>query len=548
MKMIPSQVSLDTTSKAEKRFFKLLQEVDLGPGAVAIHSLNLPSHTYKAMGEIDFVLVTPRAIIALEVKGGRITRDDSGIWRGTDRFGETSRRGTGPFEQARSALWRMVDLLKVNAPRFRREEIVVGYGCVFPDIRFTVQSVEWTDEMVVDCDDFSSIQVLQKSLRRLVGYWVDQGGNASREMAPDLRKQVVSALRPSFDVVPSLKHLARESDRMLSKLTESQYRYLDMVEDNPRVLCAGGAGTGKTFLAAEVARRGVSTGQHVLVCCVSPVLRRFLASQLAGTGVEVQSLSDLDRNPAESDRFDILIVDEAQDLMNLDSLVTLDANLKGGIKDGMWMIFHDSNNQSGLLGKFEPDALALLESFGAVIRRPENCRNTHEIVTQTKLVTGADLGSKVEGHGPSVIWAPYDNVREEADALTRFLERLEVDDLEFDLITLLTFGRIEDSCLSELHPPWRDRIVEIDTRTMDGLPPNRIGYCTVADFKGLENQFVALLDVNRVDPDSGDLTTLYVGMTRPRVQLWIGIHRPAESALQKVSARNLESLTRTGAL
>ena len=548
MKMIPSQLSLDTTSSAEKRFFKMLREVDLGQGAAAVHSLNLPSHTYKAMGEIDFVLVTPRAIIAIEVKGGRITRDESGIWTGTDRFGETSRRGSGPFEQARSALWKMVDLLKVKAPHFRREEIILGYGCVFPDIRFTVQSVEWTDEMVIDCDDFRSIEMLQKSLRRLVNYWVDQGGRDSRELTSDLRKEVVAALRPSFDVIPSLKHLARESDRLLSELTESQYRYLDMIEDNPRVLCAGGAGTGKTFLAAEVARRGVGAGKQVLVCCVSPVLRRFLASQLAGTGVSVQALADLAQNPVNSDRFDVLIVDEAQDLMNLDALVKLDANLKGGIKDGEWMIFHDSNNQSGLLGEFDPDALSLLESLGAIIRLPENCRNTHEIVTQTKLVTGADLGSKVEGHGPKVIWAPYDNVREEADALTRFLERLEADDLELDLITLLTFGRIEDSCLSELRPPWSDRIVEIDTQTMEGLPPNKIGFCSVADFKGLENQFVALLDVNRVDPDSGDLTKLYIGMSRPRVQLWIGIHRPAESALREVSARNLESLTLAGAL
>ena len=526
----------------------MLQEVDLGQGAVAIHSLNLPSHSYKAMGEIDFVLITPKAIIALEVKGGRIACDDSGIWTGTDRFGQTTRRGTGPFEQARSALWCMVDLLREKPANFHRDEVVVGYGCVFPDIRFTVQSVEWTDEMVIDAANFSSITTLQQSLRRLVDYWVEQHEGTPSRISPNHRKQFVSALRPSFDIVPSLKHLARESDRKLEELTETQYRYLDMVEDNPRVICSGGAGTGKTFLAAEIARRSVEAGSRVLICCVSPVLQRFLASQLVNTDVTVRSLADLSEDPSDAERFDILLVDEAQDLMNLVALAILDANLKGGIHGGRWMIFHDSNNQSGLLGKFEPDALALLESAGAMIRLADNCRNTHEIITQTKLVTGADLGTKVEGHGPSVIWTSYSNIKNEAMALTRFLDRLASDDLELDLITLLTFGRVEDSCLTELGSPWRERIVAIDTRTMDGLPPNKIGYCTVADFKGLENQFVALLDVSRVDPGLGDLTTLYVGMTRARVQLWIGLNHQAEVAIRDLGDEHLESMINAGAI
>ena len=45
------------------------------------------------------------------------------------------------------------------------------------------------------------------------------------------------------------------STRAMVRLTDQQYARLDLISDEPRVICSGGAGTGKTFLAAEVARR-----------------------------------------------------------------------------------------------------------------------------------------------------------------------------------------------------------------------------------------------------------------------------------------------------
>ena len=52
-----------------------------------------------------------------------------------------------------------------------------------------------------------------------------------------------------------------------------------------------------------------------------------------------------------TDGYDVLIVDEGQDLFNIDDIAVLDSMMNGGLQNGEWYIFHDINNQSGLFGK-----------------------------------------------------------------------------------------------------------------------------------------------------------------------------------------------------
>jgi hypothetical protein len=542
MRMVPSQISLEVVSNAERRMFELLRKVDLGEGSCAFHSLNLPEHEFKIMSEIDFVVLSPMGVLVLEVKGGRVDRDGRGIWTYTNRFGEQNHRSSGPFEQARTAMWAMKRRLEPLVISGDLHDVVFGHGVIFPDIRFDVKSVEWTDEMVIDQQSADSISGLKRALVTMLRYWRQRSGKHANELGPSVRKELERALRPSFERLPSLKHLARQMDERLEALTESQYRYLDLLEGNRRILCEGGAGSGKTFLAAEIARREIASGSRTLVTCLSPILERFLDSQLKGSGVDVIRLDRLHANSSGPWPYDVLIVDEAQDLMNLDHLAELDAHLTGGLENGKWRIFQDSNNQSGLLGSFDPDALALVHGAGVVAHLPDNCRNTQEIISRTKLLTGADLGVTIEGKGPEVRFEFYDDLQDEGERLERFLDELADDGIDLDLVTLLTFDAIEGSCINLLSGRWKRRVTPIDTTSMSGLPIGKVGVCSVADFKGLENRFVAILDVGRIDRGAGDLGRLYVAMTRARVQLWIGIDVRMRETVRMLEELNLSSV------
>ena len=112
--------------------------------------------------------------------------------------------------------------------------------------------------------------------------------------------------------------------------------------ENDRIPGAGGAGSGKTLLAAEAARRHAALGRKVLLLCFTQPLRRWLEDHLAPAGVEVETVSGLSKRlidaagerVAETDltnsetwrliygramdvatpTWDVVIVDEAQDL------------------------------------------------------------------------------------------------------------------------------------------------------------------------------------------------------------------------------------------
>ena len=67
-------------------------------------------------------------------------------------------------------------------------------------------------------------------------------------------------LRPEVDGLTSeaatpLIEQVEDVRQRVEQFTEDQMRMADVAEANPRVFCAGGAGTGKTFLAERLARR-----------------------------------------------------------------------------------------------------------------------------------------------------------------------------------------------------------------------------------------------------------------------------------------------------
>ena len=57
-----------------------------------LHSLGIVNHNRHMYGEIDFLVLTPKlGVYALEVKGGRVRRED-GVRYFTFRYGEDYKR------------------------------------------------------------------------------------------------------------------------------------------------------------------------------------------------------------------------------------------------------------------------------------------------------------------------------------------------------------------------------------------------------------------------------------------------------------------------
>jgi len=165
--MIPNRVAADNPSAAEVRLFDKIR-AELTDDWIVLHSLGLLVHKKKPWSEIDFVLIGPQGVFCLEVKGGRISRNE-GIWSFTDRHGIVHQKTEGPFEQVGSASAALYAFLRDAKPSI--SESLTGFGVATPDIHFEIVGPDIQAELVYDCTDAG--RPFNSYIQRLVAYWED---------------------------------------------------------------------------------------------------------------------------------------------------------------------------------------------------------------------------------------------------------------------------------------------------------------------------------------------------------------------------------------
>ncbi|MBM4092232.1 MAG: DUF2075 domain-containing protein [Planctomycetes bacterium] len=517
MRMIPSSPS-SRASNAERKVFYALKGSGISDDTVCLHSLGLPRHAYKTCCELDFVLVGPDGLFALEVKGGGVRRNAQGNWTVTDRYGQEHRHREGPFQQVQGNMYALLELLRRRFPTADFDDLPKGWGVVLPDCVFDVKCVEWDDATIADQRRMGLFPVW---LGNFVRYYRRKAGRNAAYRAPsDLLRRITEALRPEFEKVPSLAGAIDTVEMTLNSLTDDQCRAVDILVANQRVLCSGGAGTGKTFLAMELARRALADDRTVILCCSSPWLRNFLDARLSHPALQVLAISQARRNILQPPRADLMIVDEGQDLMNLNDLDVLDKLLQGGLSRGRWSFFYDSNNQAGLVGCWDPDSLELLDSNGAAhVPLVRNCRNTRPIVEEVERRTGCDMGQKEQGEGPMVEVVQVDASEPAENKASRAIGRLLAAGVPMSHITLLSPLSWSESCASRLPRHVKRDVGQVDEFSLRTFPPAQISFARIQDFKGLENTAIVLLDLDHRHLDRSAPSLLYVGMSRARAYL-----------------------------
>jgi hypothetical protein len=536
MKLLPPHVGDYVRSTAERRVFEALANLPAETGT-ALHSLNLPIHDYKICGELDFVLLLQDLVLVLEVKGGGVACQ-GGSWTYTDRYGEVHRSGEGPFAQARSGMFALRDRLTEEVGDRVLRDIAFGFLVVTPDVDLP-RSVEWADEAYLGHLRFTAPGGLTKALEAARRFWRGRQPG-SGPLGGERHRLLTRALRPDFDKVPSLAVRVGALEATFERLTDEQIERLDVIEGNDRVLCTGGAGTGKTFLALEVMRRAVARGERPLYVCRSPLLASFVRSRLASLDLPALPVFELDA--LEHDKVDLLVVDEAQDLMTMGHLQRLDDVLAGGLEDGRWTFFYDQNNQARLHRSFDPEAEQLLLSFApAKARLSRNCRNTRDVVFQTRAVTGADAGVAAAGAGPPVQFAKVEDDKEEAAVLNGHLQTLLADGVRPGEISLVSIrGDWASTSARHLEPRHASRLTAITSEATPAWPPGGLNWLSVLDAKGLEAPFVCVIDLDSIDDDDV-LDAIYVAFTRARVGLWIGLRPQVARRMGELSKMHAET-------
>ena len=523
MHMIPDTPH-GTHSEAEKRIFDKFRALffnEKNGGYTAYHSLNLTRHAYKRFGEIDFLICCPHGIFAIEVKGGRV-RFRQGVWEYINRFGEVNSSVEGPFKQVESALHGLMKNLRANLSCRVVDQFYIGYGVITPDQEWNTSGAEWDPHTIADAQNFKDIGSWLLTLFR---YWKNKDKKKRPQPEKDALRDLNRYLRPNFETVVPLYVQTSGVEERIAKLTEDQMVMVDVVNANKRVLCSGGAGTGKTFLAMELARRWTSRGMNVLLACHSIWLKNYLEARFLIPNLTVSLVAGAKTacHRAGLDSFDALIVDEGQDMFDMESLDKLDSVLNGGLANGRWCFFHDMNNQSKLLGRFEEEAfeyLNLLKSAEVPLRT--NCRNTLVILNKVQTTLGADMGIKGAGKGPAI--REHRNISKEgcskilANEITELIDKGGLTPGE---VTILSPVRYDESCAYSLPEKIGKTINVLDEYVVRSFPCKQISFAKIIEFKGLENEAIILVDLDSPDKERKDLALHYVAMSRARAVLSI---------------------------
>ena len=539
MKMVPN-TAYPSTSKAELKIFERLAaafKLSDDDACFALHSLNLTRHEYKRFGEIDFLLVCPYGIYVLEIKGGRVSCHQ-GKWHFTDRTNHTDSRFESPFRQAQTALHGIYNKLQDNLPLEVISQFVIGYGVILPDCRLPSAGAEWDAEIL---GESQSCRHLEAWLKKLFIYWRQKDSKPLADHQAVL--QVVDYLRPSFEPVINTAQLLDNINDDIDKLTETQIKLTDIIVANPRVICSGGAGTGKTFMAVRLAMHWASFGRKTALVCFSPWLQGYLRRRYIHPNLMIQTVQSLhSMTQRKSLTIEVLIVDEAQDLMTDETLKFFDQFLEGGLKEGRWCLFMDINQQSGLCGQTDTGVLQSLQLYyPAQLPLAVNCRNTVQILQTIKERLNADMGVTGAGDGLPVIEQQFQHINELLKKVNQDINQLLYDQLiDPSQITILlsanwlsfsdkfngtsvineesdSYDETEQQVLSKLSKTHS--LVRVDSYSITTFPPNKISLLQVSEFKGLENDIIFFL--GQYDSFESKKNEAYVAMSRAKSLLYV---------------------------
>jgi superfamily I DNA and RNA helicase len=134
---------------------------------------------------------------------------------------------------------------------------------------------------------------------------------------------------------------------------------------------------------------------------------------------------------------------------------------------------------------------------------------------------------------------------DELEQLEMQLVKLGNDGIPAPDITILSPVDYHESCVSRSKVGITRSADVVSPSSMKEWPDRKLTFSTIAHFKGLENKFILLVDLDRVVDMTRQGNLLYVAMSRAQIQLWLTLSRRANAAFTKLMKSNLKAVTRS---
>ena len=480
--------------------------------------------------ETDFIVFNPKkGIICIEAKAGYV-KCESGKWF----YGSGIEMSSGgPYRKADIDKWKLQKYFEHKDLLYLWNKCKVLHAVWFPSI-----TKEYLNKIEMTPDGDKSITLTNESLKDIKKdidriFDIKLPARIETNLSSSETEKILSmVLCPSFNLVPAVASELAVKRNAFNRLLKEQATLLNFLEEQPYAVISGVAGTGKTMIAIEKARRHSEIGEKVLFLCFNRKLCDFLRNKHAHENVHYYTIDALacylcnstiaDYDQLEDTLMEMyysgvfpykhIIIDEGQDfgqnrieesniILMLESIVLSDE-----IK-GTFYLFYDKNQlvQGRQIPQYIADSDCKLTLY-------KNCRNTENIAITSMRPLGKDKKPKmfqgcVKGESPDIYVTSSEATS--LEYLNRILKKLL--DEKYEDIVILTCSTEDNSWLS---PHCSNDYYPFNNR--------HIKFTSCRKFKGLEADAIVLIDVTRstfyVD---GNNLLFYVGASRARFLLSI---------------------------
>ena len=505
--MYPAREDLSEIPYSELRVYDLLATLD--DSYTIFHSVQWikRSNKWKSTWKENDFLVLNRNLgaLVLEVKGGDIECRGGVFLQKNQQTGEINilnpAKKNDPLSQAIDGIYhyrRLLDTIAYDlSDRFPVEAAVWFSTCNISDkISFFPLKYREVSDAVLGDEDFS---LGKQAIQSVFSFYSNR---EKVSISDDEYNRIIELIARDFELISAPGAKKGELDRAFIRLTNEQIGLLDYISEQKNATIQGVAGTGKTLIAKEAARRFGAEGRQVLFLCFNRLLFSYLQKTFpyknvtyfnihsfiaryrsgADTSTVEKRSSELQRIDWNLLSFEDVIIDEAQDFVN-DEILYFKSYIE--LRNGHFFAFFDKNQL--LTTQVVPEWIRESE---CKLLLTKNCRNTYEIALTSYNVIDIGLDKRVmmvNGEQTSISFVMGASL----PCMARLLKYMTDDKhcYEFSDIVILSLKGEGSSIMSGISK-------------IGGIPITRektnssVMFTTASKFKGLESRVVIITDID----------------------------------------------------
>jgi len=479
--------------------------------------------------ETDFVIFNPaKGILCLEAKAGHVKYEE-GEWK----YGSGHIMGHGgPYRQAASGKWKLRDYIKSRGLDYILGRCKLLHAVWFPSIeKEAFDSIALPSDadinLTLTADSFENIEQEISDI-----FDIELQNGVETKMTPvDSKKIVEQVLAPTFNLVPIANMKLENQQIVFKRMLKEQIALLSYLEEQDNAVINGLAGTGKTVMAVEKAKRHADNGEKVLFLCYNSFLKDYLQNTYAHSNVDYYTIDGLacklcdtitpnynrlketleEMYLEETFPYKHIIIDEGQDfgkerLNDIAIIELLKSNVVDEDKNGTFYLFYDKNQmvQSSSLPSYIDNSDCKLTLY-------RNCRNTENIAITSLRLLGSEkrprlFDDAIIGDSPEMFFA--ENVTKTVVTINSIID--SAWESGYDNIQILTCKTEEKSIISD----------ECSTGTYL-YKAKKIPFTTCRKYKGLEADVIKIVDLDNEVFTTNAEQVMYVGSSRARYKLFL---------------------------